>query len=93
MPKMPVAWHEQTEWESAAAYEAGIRRGIEIANTVYADLIAAALERPAGYGGPDLEESARAVWADMFRRYLGMPAPLPVVDPVAADWRYRRGIR
>jgi hypothetical protein len=93
MLKMPAQWHEQTEWESAAAYEGGIRRGIEIANAVYAELIAAALERPAGYGGPDLEESARAVWADLFRRYLGVPAPLPISDPVAARFRYRRGIR
>jgi hypothetical protein len=93
---MPAAWHEQTEWESAVAYEDGVRHGIEITNAVYADLIAAALERPAGYGGPDLEESARAVWADMFRRYLGInPRSLvrEQLTPAGGDWRYRRGIR
>lgn len=90
---MPVRWHEQTEREVAAAYESGIRHGIEIASAVYTVMIEAALERPAGYGGPDLEESARAGWLDMARRYLGV-GMAPMREPVtAAQWRYRRGIR
>ena len=69
---VPLCWHEQTEFEVAAAYDMGVRDGIRLAATVYQDSILAALARPRGHGGPDLDAEARARVADLFRRYLGV---------------------
>jgi len=69
---MPIKWHEQTEWEIAAAYEIGVRDGIRLATDVIQDNVFAALARPRGHGGPDLDIEARERVSDLFRRYLGV---------------------
>jgi hypothetical protein len=70
--KMPIAWHEQCEREIAAAYESGVRDGIRLYVTVVDDAVRAALARPRGHGGPDLDIEAREHVSDLFRRYLGV---------------------
>lgn len=71
---MPIAWHQQCEWECAVAYEQGMRDGIRMYAAAIDDAVLAALARPRDYGGPDLDLEARDRMADMFRRYLGVGA-------------------
>jgi myo-inositol-1-phosphate synthase len=69
---MPIEWHEQCEWEISVAYEDGVRDGIRLYAAVVDDAVLAALARPRGHGGPDLDVEARERVTDLFRRYLGV---------------------
>jgi len=68
----PSAVHEQLEAEVAAAYHAGLEAGVKLARETYQRVIDEALRRPDGHGGPDLDESARSIIEDLYRRYLGV---------------------
>jgi hypothetical protein len=70
--RMPLAWHLQTEWENSVSYEMGVQDGIRLAVTMIGDNILAALARPRGHGGPDLDVEARERVTDLYRRYLGV---------------------
>jgi hypothetical protein len=68
----PTHVHEQTEWEVAAAYEMGLRDGICLAAATINDRVLAALARPRGHGGPDLDLETRDTMIDLYQRYLGV---------------------
>lgn len=68
-----VTTHEAVESECAAAYYDGIRTGVRMAAEAYGKAIAAALVRPDGHGGPDLDEETRAIVAELYGRYLAVP--------------------
>lgn len=65
-------WHQQCEWEGAVAYEMGLRDGITLAAATINERVMAALTRPDGFGGPDLDQETRNRIMDMYRRYLGV---------------------
>lgn len=65
-------WHLECEWEASVAFDQGVRHGIELAFTAIDNCVRAALARPRGHGGPDLDIEARATIEDLFRRYLGV---------------------
>lgn len=48
----------------------GLVEGVRLAGELVDRAVAAALERPEGHGGPDLDVAARDAAAELFRRYL-----------------------
>jgi hypothetical protein len=53
-------------------FEEGFREGLRAMARFLDERVAAALERPADHGGPDLERETRDRAEDLFRRYLGV---------------------
>lgn len=53
-------------------YEEGFREGMRAMARFLDERVAAALERPEGYGGPQLDDETRDRAADLYRRYLGV---------------------
>lgn len=60
-------------------YEAGVRDGMRMLSAAIGERVAAALERPDGHGGVDLDQETRHTVLDMYARYFGVG-----VDPVLA---------
>jgi hypothetical protein len=55
-------------WEVGRSF--GAAEGFNAAIALVDQAVAAALTRPAGHGGPDLDVTAQRAVQDLFRRYL-----------------------
>lgn len=64
-------------------YEHGVRDGLQLASTAIAERVAAALERPTGHGGTDLDVETRHTVMDLYARYLGV---MSFADGVPPAW-------
>lgn len=70
----PDRVHEQVEWEVEAAYHLGRADGVRLASAAYSSAIEAALQRPQGHGGRDLDEVTRGIVRRLYRDHLGVGA-------------------
>jgi len=57
-------------WQVGRSF--GLREGVSLSRELIAQAVQEALQRPAGHGGPDLDDAARAAANDLFRRYLNI---------------------
>jgi hypothetical protein len=60
-------------WEVGRDF--GLAEGFDAANALVDQAVAAALTRPQGHGGPDLDVAAKRAVQDLFRRYLYPRSP------------------